>query len=68
MFTDTVTRKPLPGDWRRRMGTKTDAHLWRDGSDYALPLCGKRIEHHQTSALANGHACTGCLVAAITRR
>jgi hypothetical protein len=25
--------KVLPGDWRRRYGTKTDAHLWKDGSD-----------------------------------
>lgn len=63
-----ATTKPyrdLPGDWRRRHGSKTDAHLWTDGSDYSQPLCRKRIEHYQTMAVDEGRPCTDCLVAAV---
>jgi hypothetical protein len=63
-----ATTKPyrnLPGDWRRQYGTKTDGHLWHDGSDYALPLCRKKIEHYRTLPLDRGRPCTDCLVAGI---
>jgi len=64
----TASGTMLYGDWRRRMGSKTDAHLWKDGSDYAQPICGKRIEHYRTIALHSGRPCTDCLVNAIGGR
>lgn len=68
----------LPGDWRRRRGTKTDAHLYASGAP--RPMCGKVIERYQTAAARLATAprsrsnytialpCTECLVQAITRR
>jgi hypothetical protein len=67
----TMTADPggqvLHGDWRRRAGTGTDAHLWREGGDYALPACLKNIEWFRTSSVHRGRPCTDCLVAEITR-
>ena len=59
------SKRNLTGDWRRRYGSKTDAHLYRDGSDYALPMCRKNIEHYRTSEVEQGRPCTDCLVAAV---
>jgi hypothetical protein len=63
----------LQGDWRRRRGTKTDAHLWDGnwGGHHPFdqrPMCGKRIRHYNTVPVAAGAPCSECLVQAITRR
>lgn len=76
--------KHLPGDWRRRRGTKTDAHLWAGTGHHPFdqrPMCGKAIRHISTepATLWTGTPigrsnrlfalpCTECLVQAITRR
>ncbi len=57
----------LHGDWRRRRGTKTDAHLYAGGTA-RRPMCGKVIERHATVAVQSGRPCTECLVQAITKR
>jgi len=74
----------LVGDWRRRRGSKTDAHLF-DGSGHhpfdQRPMCGKAIRHMSTepATLWTGTPisrsgsfwalpCTECLVQAITRQ
>lgn len=66
----------LIGDWRRRKGSKTDAHLWasskrpdwqRSSSDQR-PKCGRVIPRFRTVAVSTGRPCTECLVAAITQR
>ena len=53
----TNTGLPLPGDWRRRIGSKTDAHLyapskradWERVYSDQRPLCGKIIPRWRTS-------------------
>jgi hypothetical protein len=55
----------LYGDWRRRRGTKTVAHLYAGGTA-RRPMCGKVIERHATDAVQAGVPCSECLVAAIT--
>jgi len=61
---------PLHGDWRRRIGTKTDAHLYPPRTfrltGATVPLCGKRIRKDATAPVTRGRPCTACLVAAIT--
>ena len=61
MTMTTASGSVLYGDWRRRIGSSTDAHLWRDGSDYALPVCGKRIEHFRTVEVRKARPCYDCL-------
>ena len=62
----TLDRKPrdLPGDWRHRRGTKTDAHLYAGGTA-RRPMCGRVIERHATVYVTEGRPCSDCLVAAI---
>lgn len=79
----TMTADPggqvLYGEWRRRRGTKTDAHLWaekRRGDTVLVrglgsrdrPRCERRIPYDDTAAVRKGRPCTDCLVAEITRR
>jgi hypothetical protein len=61
-----ATTKNLPGDWRRRSGTRTQVHLWVGRAPTSLPECGKRIPRAATSAAA-GAPCTDCLVWAIRK-
>ena len=65
----------LVGDWRRRLGTKTDAHLYHAAHGapahtrlYAdlTPICGKRIARRNTVPVHKGRPCTQCLVNGIT--
>lgn len=59
----------LLGDWRRRRGTQTDAHLYAgDGATNTArrPMCGRRIERHATEKVQSGAPCAECLTAAIT--
>jgi hypothetical protein len=88
-FEGQTTRKRvngpvLAGDWRRRKGTKTDAHLFAGSGHHPFdqrPMCGKAIRHLSTepATLWTGEPrsrsdalwalpCTACLVQAITRR
>jgi hypothetical protein len=73
----TASGTMLVGDWRRRWGSKTDAHLWhathgsRAGTALFAdlrPICGKRIKRRDTVLAHKGRPCTDCLVAGITRR
>lgn len=54
----------LYGDWRRRRGTKTDAHLYNTGA--RRPLCGRVIERHGTDSVASGRPCYECLASSFT--
>ncbi len=72
----------LIGDWRRRRGTKTDAHLYRGTGHHPFdqrPMCGKAIRHISTVPIkpwtgkpisrSDEHralAHTECLIAALT--
>lgn len=63
-----ATTKPyreLSGDWRRRLETKTDAHLWRNTYSTGLPMCQRNIPRSATEAVDAGRPCADCLVAAI---
>jgi len=68
----TIGSRPmLIGDWRRRAGTKTDAHLYAGRGHHPFdqrPMCGKRIRYMTTTPVPSGTPCTDCLVQAITRR
>jgi hypothetical protein len=63
--------RELAGDWRRRRGTKTDAHLYgpsilpRNEPSGRRPLCGKNVRHVDTERVDVGRPCTDCLVAGI---
>lgn len=62
------SKRELQGDWRRRAGTKTDAHLYdRRGDMTRLPLCYSRIPRNVTVRVEEGRPCSDCLVAAIRR-
>ena len=68
----TMTADPggqvLYGDWRRRAGTKTDAHLYGPmGHATRHPRCLRRIPWTTTVIVQKGRPCTDCLVAEITR-
>lgn len=67
----------LIGDWRRRMGSTTDAHLYRYGHkpsdqpigpDKRYPVCGKRIPMGRTIAPKQGRPCYDCLAIAAAGR
>jgi hypothetical protein len=77
-----VAGPKLTGDWRRRTGSKTDAHLFAGNGHHPFdqrPMCGKALRHMATTKVEvwTGYpigrsdrdralACTSCLVAAIT--
>jgi hypothetical protein len=60
------THRRLPGDWRRRRGTKTDAHVYVKGSP--RPRCGKAIDRPETVRVHFGRPCSDCMVNAIGGR
>jgi hypothetical protein len=58
----------LLGDWRRRSGTKTDAHLYAAGEQY--PTCRRVIKRDGVSGtepVEYGQPCRDCLVVAIRK-
>jgi hypothetical protein len=66
----------LPGDWRRRFGSKTDAHQYTkpDGTPFSgtmselRPDCGKAIPRKVTErAPDKATPCYDCLVEGIRR-
>lgn len=63
MATDTGL---LYGDWRRRRGTRTDAHYYPERE--LRPICGRRIEYGSTEPVPTGRPCYECLVADLTKR
>jgi len=77
MMTTVPDGKLLVGDWRHRLGSKTDAHLYhathgaRAGTRLFAdlpPICGKHIKRKDTVPVSRGRPCTDCLVNAITGR
>lgn len=64
---NTPSGTKLIGDWRRRRGTKTDAHLYAGGTA-RRPKCGKVIERHATEAVRVGTPCYDCLASAAAGR
>jgi hypothetical protein len=64
----------LHGDWRRRRGSQTDAHLYGKNDfetallDTRRPMCSMAIPRRVTAPVSQGQPCRDCLIAAITRR
>ena len=67
----------MVGDWRRRLGTKTDAHLYHARYDDhpgdrawadILPACGRRIKRRHTVLVRKGRPCYECMTTALTYR
>jgi hypothetical protein len=58
---NTKSGTPLLGDWRRRRGTKADAHLFRGQSFDTRPVCLKAIRRISTESVRTGQPCYDCL-------